>query len=426
MKTNSKKTEGNTGELKIEIDKQVWNDAQEKSFKKLASNVSIKGFRQGKAPVSLVKKEISTDRILSDAMDSVLEVAYPKALEECDVKPITNPELVINAMSETELVVTLKIQVRPEVKLGKYTDLGIEKAVVEVSKEDIQEELERIAGQSAEVIIKDDAATVEENDIAVIDFEGFLDGVAFDGGKGEGHELTIGSKSFIPGFEEQLIGMHKNETKDITVTFPTEYGAVELAGKEVIFKVTVHEIKEKKAAEINDDLALDAGIDGVETLEDLKLNITTKIANNKEKEAEDNFLNALHTAIMENSEVDVPEVMVVNETNAMLEDIKNNIQSQGLDFATYLSITNSTEESVIESIKPEALKRVTMSLILEEIVVAENLEVTKEELEAHIASIAEMYGEEYEKIKSIVEAQKEMIKHDLRMKKASDLIRGIK
>jgi len=426
MKSNWKKLEGNVGELTIEIEVDVWKVAQKNALDKLAQNITIKGFRKGKAPISLLKKEISVARILNEAMDTVLEKAYPEALKENDVSPITNPELIVDTINEETLAVTLKIQVKPEVTLGEYKDLGIVKNEVEVTEEDIHSEINKIREQAAELVIKEDDVAIENGDTVVIDFEGFLDNVAFEGGKGENHSLEIGSGSFIPGFEEQLIGMKTNETKDITVTFPEEYQATDLAGKEAVFKVAVHEIKQKKLPEVDDELALDADIDGVNTLEELKLHITTQLANTKERDAENKYQDELFEAVISNSQVDVPDVMVENELNSIVEDVKRNITNQGLDFATYCSITNTTEEQVRENFRSQAEKRVALNLILEEVIKVENIEVDDEEVATEIEKIAEAYGEQYEQIKTYVEAQKDMIKEDLKFRKASDLIRGVK
>jgi len=426
MKSNWKKLEGNVGELTIEIEADVWKVAQKNALDKLAQNITIKGFRKGKAPISLLKKEISVARILNEAMDTVLEKAYPEALKENDVAPITNPELIVDTINEETLAVTLKIQVKPEVTLGEYKDLGIVKNEVEVTEEDIQNEINKIREQAAELVIKEDDVAIENGDTVVIDFEGFLDNVAFEGGKGENHSLEIGSGSFIPGFEEQLIGMKTNETKEITVTFPEEYQATDLAGKEAVFKVAVHEIKQKKLPEVDDELALDADIDGVNTLEELKLHITTQLANTKERDAENKYQDELFEAVISNSQVDVPDVMIENELDSIVEDVKRNITNQGLDFATYCSITNTTEEQVRENFKSQAEKRVALNLILEEVIKVENIEVDDEEVATEIEKIAEAYGEQYEQIKTYVEAQKDMIKEDLKFRKASDLIRGVK
>ena len=426
MKSNWKKLEGNVGELTIEIEVDVWKVAQKNALDKLAQNITIKGFRKGKAPISLLKKEISVARILNEAMDTVLEKTYPEALKENNVAPITNPELIVDTINEETLAVTLKIQVKPEVTLGEYKDLGIVKNEVEVTEEDIHSEINKIREQAAELVIKEDDVAIENGDTVVIDFEGFLDNVAFEGGKGENHSLEIGSGSFIPGFEEQLIGMKTNEAKDITVTFPEEYQATDLAGKEAVFKVAVHEIKQKKLPEVDDELALDADIDGVNTLEELKLHITTQLANTKERDAENKYQDELFEAVISNSQVDVPDVMVENELNSIVEDVKRNITNQGLDFATYCSITNTTEEQVRENFRSQAEKRVALNLILEEVIKVENIEVDDEEVATEIEKIAEAYGEQYEQIKTYVEAQKDMIKEDLKFRKASDLIRGVK
>ena len=422
MKSNWTKLEGSMGELTAEFSGAEWTDAQKAAFNKIAKTVRLDGFRPGKAPAALLKKRIPTAQVLQEALDTVLSKNYMTLLTENNVEPIAQPELTVESMDEEKVSIKLKITVRPEVTLGEYKNLDIKKAAVRVTQKEIQARIDELRNEYA--VLEDKEGAVENGDTAVIDFEGFLDGVAFEGGKGENHPLEIGSGSFIPGFEEQIIGMNVNETKDINVTFPKEYQAEDLAGKEVAFKVTVHEIKTKILPEVDDELAKDINIEGVETVKDLEAHVKSELKAQKTQKAENDYSEAVFKKVIENSTVEVPDVMVEQEMQGMLQEIVGNLQQQGLDFETFKAITGKSTEDIKEEIKDQAKERVQLNLILAEIVKAENIEVSEEELNEELKTIASYYGKDVEEIKTIFAGQMGAITSDILNRKAINIIKG--
>lgn len=422
MKSNWTKLEGSIGELTAEFSGAEWTDAQKAAFNKIAKTVRLDGFRPGKAPAALLKKRIPTAQVLQEALDTVLSKNYMTLLTENNVEPIAQPELTVESMDEEKVSIKLKITVRPEVTLGEYKNLDIKKAAVRVTQKEIQARIDELRNEYA--VLEDKEGAVENGDTAVIDFEGFLDGVAFEGGKGENHPLEIGSGSFIPGFEEQIIGMNVNETKDINVTFPEEYQAEDLAGKEVVFKVTVHEIKTKILPEVDDELAKDINIEGVETVKDLEAHVKSELKAQKTQKAENDYSEAVFKKVIENSTVEVPDVMVEQEMQGMLQEIVGNLQQQGLDFETFKAITGKSTEDIKEEIKGQAKERVQLNLILAEIVKAENIEVSEEELNEELKTIASYYGKDVEEIKTIFAGQMGAITSDILNRKAINIIKG--
>lgn len=422
MKTELTKLEGNVVELKVEFDSEEWKASQNKVLKRVAQNINVPGFRKGKAPVAMIKQRINMSMLLEDAMEQLLNDRYTQLLKDNGVEPVAQPEVTPDEITEKVLKVTLKIQEKPDVTLGQYKDIEVKKDEVNVTDEDIDNEIKSIQERNAEWVVKEEGE-VEEGDTAVIDYEGFMDGVAFEGGKDENHHLVIGSGQFIPGFEGQVKGMKANEEKDIVVTFPEDYQASDLAGKEATFKVVVHEIQYRTLPEIDDELAKDAGIDGVETLEDLKTNIQTRLQNQRETEAEDKYTNELYEKVIENTPIDVPAVMIDNEVNAMLEEVKRNITSQGLDFDTFTKLTGQDENAIREELRPQADSRVRFNLILEAIAKQEELTVSDEELEEEFKQIAQSYGREVDEMKKMLSGVTDSISHDIMMRKAVKVIR---
>ena len=422
MKTELTILEGNVVELKVEFDSEEWKASQNKVLKRVAQNINVPGFRKGKAPVAMIKQRINMSMLLEDAMEQLLNDRYTQLLKDNGVEPVAQPEVTPDEITEKVLKVTLKIQEKPDVTLGQYKDIEVKKDEVNVTDEDIDNEIKSIQERNAEWVVKEEGE-VEEGDTAVIDYEGFMDGVAFEGGKDENHHLVIGSGQFIPGFEDQVKGMKANEEKDIVVTFPEDYQASDLAGKEATFKVVVHEIQYRTLPEIDDELAKDAGIDGVETLEDLKTNIQTRLQNQRETEAEDKYTNELYEKVIENTPIDVPAVMIDNEVNAMLEEVKRNITSQGLDFDTFTKLTGQDENAIREELRPQADSRVRFNLILEAIAKQEELTVSDEELEEEFKQIAQSYGREVDEMKKMLSGVTDSISHDIMMRKAVKVIR---
>lgn len=422
METVCNKLENCMMEVKVTFTTEEWQNAQKKALEKLAKNVKIDGFRQGHVPVKMVKARIGKDAILEEATDIVLQKSYAGILLDNDIHPVGQPEVKIDELSEDILKVTVTAPVAPEVKLGEYKGLDVKKGQVKVTKKEIEAELKNYQNQFAELVIKEEG-TVENGDTAVIDFEGFKDGVAFDGGQAENHELEIGSGSFIPGFEEQLIGMKIDEEKEINVTFPENYQAADLAGQAVVFKVIVHEIKSKVLPEIDDELAKDVNIDGIETLADLETYTKEQIKNRKQSEVESKFSDDIFNAVIENTPLEVPEAMIATETDQMLKEVEQNLSQQGLNMEMFQQLTGKTMDDMKAEMREQAEKRVKFNLILAEIVKAENIEVSDEEIDEEIKEIATYYGREFDEVKKLFEGQLGQIKSDLATRKAVQLIK---
>lgn len=422
METVCNKLEKCMMEVKVTFTTEEWKNAQEKALEKLAKNVKIDGFRQGKAPMKMVKSRVGKAAILEEATDVVLKKSYAAILLDNNIQPVGQPQVQIDELTEDVLKVTVTAPVAPEVTLGQYKGLEVKKGTVKVTKKEIEAELANYQNQFAELIIKEEG-TVENGDTAVIDFEGFKDGIAFEGGKAENHSLEIGSGSFIPGFEEQVIGMKVGEEKEINVTFPEEYQSAELAGQEAVFKVKVHEIKTKVLPDIDDELAKDVNIDGIETLADLETYTKEQIKNKKQTEVESKFSDDIFNAVIENTPLEVPEAMIETETQTMLREVEQNLSQQGLNMELFQQLTGKTMEDMKAEMSEQAEKRVKFNLILAEIAKAENIEISDEEVDDEIKEIATYYGREFDEVKTIFEAQMGQIKSDLATRKAVQLIK---
>ena len=412
--------EKSTGELVTTVEGDVWKAAQDKAFKKLAKNVSVKGFRKGHVPEALVKKQISTQQVLMEAIDEVASDALTAGIKEHELWVVARPELGIETIDENKVTFKFTVTVKPEVKLGTYKGLDIKKEEVTVSDADVDAEITHLQERFAEMTVKEDGC-VENGDTAVIDFEGFKDGVAFDGGKGEAYPLVIGSGSFIPGFEEQLIGMKSEETKDINVTFPEEYQAVELAGQAVVFKVTVHEIKAKVLPEIDDELVKQAEIKDVDTVDAYKAYARKNLEATKEKEVEQKFENEILTAVTEASEVDIPDVMIEEETNTMVRDFEQRLKSQGFGLEQFKQLTGQTEEMIREEMKKDAFNKVKVRLVLEAIAAEEKIEISEEDINAELETVANTYNMPLEQVKQLI--SNDAVTYDLRIRKALETVK---
>lgn len=422
MKINNKKLENAIVELTVAFDSEEWKAAQEKALDKLAKNVKIDGFRPGKAPAAMVRARVSKASVLEEATDMILQTKFVEILTEANVEPVAQPALSVQKVDADELEVQILVPVKPQVELGEYKGLEVKKGRVTVTKKEIEEQLANYQTQFAELTVKE-GGKVAKGDTAVIDFEGFVDGVAFEGGKGENYPLEIGSGSFIPGFEDQVIGMTVDKEQDIVVTFPEDYGAADLAGKEATFKVTVHEIKEKHLPEIDDELAKDVNIDGVETLDQLKDHIKANIKTRKESENENKFMDDLYKAIVASSKVEDSDALLEQEQGLMLQEIEQNLQRQGLNFEVYQQFTGKSKDDIKEDIKPQAEERVKLNAILAAIIEEEKLAVSDEELETELKTIAEYYQKELDEVKKIFEGNMSRIENDLLTRKAVDLVK---
>lgn len=422
MKINNKKLENAIVELTVAFDSEEWKATQEKALDKLAKNVKIDGFRPGKAPAAMVRARVSKASILEEATDMILQTKFVEILTEANVEPVAQPALSVQKVDADELEVQILVPVKPQVELGEYKGLEVKKGRVTVTKKEIEEQLANYQTQFAELTVKE-GGKVAKGDTAVIDFEGFVDGVAFEGGKGENYPLEIGSGSFIPGFEDQVIGMTVDKEQDIVVTFPEDYGAADLAGKEATFKVTVHEIKEKHLPEIDDELAKDVNIDGVETLDQLKDHIKANIKTRKESENENKFMDDLYKAIVASSKVEDSDALLEQEQGLMLQEVEQNLQRQGLNFEVYQQFTGKSKDDIKEDIKPQAEERVKLNAILAAIIEEEKLAVSDEELETELKTIAEYYQKELDEVKKIFEGNMSRIENDLLTRKAVDLVK---
>lgn len=422
MKINNKKLENAIVELTVAFDSEEWKATQEKALDKLAKNVKIDGFRPGKAPAAMVRARVSKASVLEEATDMILQTKFVEILTEANVEPVAQPALSVQKVDADELEVQILVPVKPQVELGEYKGLEVKKGRVTVTKKEIEEQLANYQTQFAELTVKE-GGKVAKGDTAVIDFEGFVDGVAFEGGKGENYPLEIGSGSFIPGFEDQVIGMTVDKEQDIVVTFPEDYGAADLAGKEATFKVTVHEIKEKHLPEIDDELAKDVNIDGVETLDQLKDHIKANIKTRKESENENKFMDDLYKAIVASSKVEDSDALLEQEQGLMLQEVEQNLQRQGLNFEVYQQFTGKSKDDIKDDIKPQAEERVKLNAILAAIIEEEKLAVSDEELETELKTIAEYYQKELDEVKKIFEGNMSRIENDLLTRKAVDLVK---
>lgn len=420
MKTTWTLKEKSTGELIVTVDGEQWKKAQEKAFNKLGKEVEVAGFRKGSVPKEIIKKQLKPESILMEAMEDTAQEALVKGIEEHDIELIDRPQLDLNSLDEDKVEYKFTIVVRPEVTLGSYTNLGIEPEAVEVTDEEVDNKLEALQDQYAELVLKETA--VAEGNTAVIDFEGFLGDEAFEGGKGENYPLEIGSNTFIPGFEEQLVGIEPGTELDVKVTFPEEYHAEDLAGKEVVFKVKVNEVKERVLPELNDEFAKEVNREGVKTLAGLKEEIKKELTAEKEQEAADEADNKVLSAITDGATVEIPEVMIEEETDNLVQDFQHRLQQQGFPYEQFLQMTGQSEEELRAQMAVDAANKVKLRLVLDAIAKKENLEVSAEDIETEYQVVADMYQLELEKVKEML-PESSMI-YDLRIRKAFDFVKN--
>lgn len=413
----------NIKEITIKIEGDSWKKALEKAYQKASKKVKIDGFRPGKAPKSVFMKKYGVESLFFDASEYCIEEAYKKLLDDNkDIEIVAQPSVDIKSVDENYIEYVFKLTLKPEFKLGNYKKLDVKKEKVSVTKEEIKEAIDNMREQYKENIVKE--GKVESGDIAIIDFEGFKDGVAFEGGKGENYSLTIGSNTFIPGFEEQLIGMKTGEEKDINVTFPEDYHAEDLKGKPVVFKVKVNEIKEVKLPELDKDFFDDLGMEGIDSKESLEKQVKENIKARKETDVENKYIDALLEEISKNTEIEVPEVMVDEEAHRMVHQFADHIAMQGIDINQFYKLTNSTEEDLKEKYKEEAFKRVKNRLIIEEIIKVEKIKVTDKEIDAKVEEIAKKYNMTKEEVIKNYGGNTDYIKYDLEVNKVFDIIKG--
>lgn len=423
-KKETKKTtkSENIHEVVIKIEGDSWTKAVDNAFKKEQKNVKIDGFRPGKVPRDIYEKNFGKERLFLDAADSLLQEAYIKALDESKLIPVVQPAVDLKSIDESGVEFIFKIITTPKVNIKKYKGLNVKPEKVEVTEEEINHELGHLLEKYTELVTKD--GKVENGDVAIIDFEGFKDGVAFDGGKGENYSLEIGSNTFIPGFEDQVIGMKIGEEKDLNVTFPEEYGVKELAGAPVVFKVKVNEIKTKEQRKLDEDFFEDLGMEGVNSEDTLKEKIKKSISAQKEMDAENKYVDTLLEEVSKNVEVDIPEEMVEDEVERLMKRFEEQMKMQGISLDLYYQFTNSKEEDLRNQLEKEAYTNVLYRLMLEEITTLEKIKVTEEDASKEAEELAKKYQMEKEKFLNQFGGL-DMIKYDLEMRKTIELLKEL-
>ena len=420
MNVTSKQVETNKVELTLTVTAEEFGKGLDTAFEKVRKDVTVQGFRKGKIPRPMFEKNFGVEALYDDALNAVLPDIYSQALESEGIEPIDYPEWDVKEISkEAGVVATATVWTKPVVELGEYMGLTVTPLSEEVMEEDIQAEIDKLAAGQSEMIIKEGAAV--EGDTAVIDYEGFKDEVAFEGGKGENHPLELGSNSFIPGFEEQVVGMAAGDTKEIDVTFPSDYHAPDLAGAAVTFKVKVHEVKTRQLPEIDDEFVKDLDQEGVETVEALRASVVEKLTETKQAEAKNHIESSVISQAVANAEFEVPDVMVENEIANMVRRMEQQYQQQGISMEMFLQFSGQTMESMREQMKPQAIKNVDQNLVVSAIVDKENVEVTEEEVGGELEKLAEMYNMDIEQIKTMI-PDLAMLKEDVKFKKTIDMM----
>ena len=421
MSLQVEKLEKNMAKLTIEASAEDFEKAIQKVYLKARGRINIPGFRKGKAPRKLIEKMYGTGVFYEDAANDLIPTAYAEALKDCDLEIVSRPEINVTQIEAGKpFIFTAEVAVKPEVTLGEYKGVEVEKSDVEVTEEDINKEVDKERENNSRTIDVDDRA-VESGDIIKLDFDGSVDGVPFEGGKAENYTLTIGSGSFIPGFEDQLIGTKIGEEKDVTVTFPEDYHEKSLAGKEAVFKCKVNAISVKELPEADDEFASE--VSEFETLAEYKEDIKKKLTEKKEKAARaKKEAQAIEKAV-ENATMEIPDAMIDTQVQSMMEDFARRMQSQGLSLEQYFQFTGMDVKKMHDQMKPEALKRIQNSLVLEAVAKAENIEISDEKVDEEIAKMAEAYKMEVEKLKGIIgDSERDQMKKDLAVQAAADLI----
>lgn len=421
MSLQVEKLEKNMAKLTVEVPAEQFEAALKTSFQKNKNKFNIPGFRKGKAPQAMVEKMYGVGVLYDDAIDELLDATYGDAVKESGLEIVSRPEIGIEQIEKGKtFIYTALVAVKPEVTLGDYKGVEVTKAKPEVTDEDVEAELKKVQDQNSRMVNVEDRA-VENGDHTVIDFEGFVDGEAFEGGKSEAYPLVIGSHSFIDTFEEQLIGKNIGDDVEVNVTFPAEYHAAELAGKPAVFKVKIHEIKTKELPELNDEFASE--VSEFETLEEYKSDIRAKLAETKQQQATTENENNVVEKVVENASMEIPEAMIDEQVREMINDYARRMQSQGISLEQYMQFTGMTIEKMQEQLRPQAEKRIRTRLVLEAVVAAENIQASDEAVNAEIAKMAETYKMEEEKVRSIMgDAGIAQMKEDMAVQEAVDFL----
>ena len=421
MSVQVENLEKNMAKLTIEVAAEEFEKAVQAAYMKNKNKITIPGFRKGKAPRVMIEKMYGAGIFFEDAANALIQREYPKAAEESGLDIVSYPEIdVVQVEKGKSFIFTAEVAVKPEVTLGEYKGLEVEVTPVEVTEEEVAAELKREQENNSRTIDVDDRA-VAQGDMVTLDFEGFVDGVAFEGGKGTDYPLTIGSNSFIPGFEDQLVGAELNKEVEVNVTFPEDYHANDLAGKAAVFKCTVKAIKVKELPELDDEFAKD--VSEFDTLDAYKADIEKKLKERKEAVAKREREDKAVDAVIENAQMDIPEAMLMTQCRQMLDDFSRRMQSQGLSMDQYFQFTGMTADKMMEDMKPQALKRIQTRLVLEKVAEVENIQPTEEEVNEEISKMAEAYKMEADKLKELLgERELEQMKKDMAVQKAVTLV----
>lgn len=421
MSLQVEKLEKNMAKLTIEVPAEELEAAIEKAYQKNKGKIQIPGFRKGKVPRKMIEQLYGREFFYEDAANALIPEAYEKAVEECEDTIVSSPKVEVTQIEGGKpFIFTAEVAFKPEVTLGRYNGVEVDKINVEVSDEEVDADLNQQRENNSRMVTVERA--VADGDVAVIDFEGFVDDIAFEGGKGENYSLAIGSHSFIDNFEEQLIGKNAGDDLEVNVTFPEEYQAKELAGKPAVFKVSIKEVKEKQLPELDDEFASE--VSDFETLAEYKEDIRKKLAEKKEQDAKNTKEDAVIEAIIAEAQMEIPDAMIETQQKQMVDDFAQRLQMQGMNMEMYCQYTGQTPEGMLESIKPQALKRIQSRLVLEAVAAAENIEASEEDFEKEIVRMAESYQMEADKVREIMgEAGKKQIMEDLAVYKAADFVR---
>lgn len=420
MAEKKEKKAKNIHEVTIEITGDEWQQKLDETFKKVIKTVKIDGFRQGKAPRNIYEKKYGKQALVVEAVDSCMQDAYKKALEKFKGEPIVQPTVAIDKADETGVIYKFVFTTKPEVKIKKYTDLGVKKDTIKVTKKDVDSEIEKMRKEYADLQVKEGKA--EEGDTIIIDFEGFDGDKAFEGGKAENYSLELGSHSFIPGFEEALIGVKAGDKKDVNVTFPEDYHAEELKGKPVVFKVTVHEVKSKVYPELDEEFFLDLGLEDVKTKEDLEKMVKESMIEQREYQAENKYVDELFEALLNQTEVEVPHEMIHEELDRMVAQYEERLKMQGITLEQFYKFTNSSEEQLKSQMHDEAEKRIKLRFAIDEIIEREKIDATDKEAEEDAEQKSKKHGmDKDEYIKAF--GGLEMLKYDIKVQKVLEILK---
>ena len=422
MSLQVEKLEHNMAKLTIEVPAEDVEKALQAAYLKERSKISLPGFRKGKVPRQMIEKMYGPEVFYDEAANHMISEAYGKAFDECELQIVSQPKIEVAQIEKGKsFIFTAEVAVKPEVTLGEYKGLKVDKVSTRVTQKEVDEEIEKERERNARTIDVTDRA-VQDKDMVTLDFEGFVDGEAFEGGKGENYPLTIGSGSFIPGFEEQLIGAEIDKETEVKVTFPEDYQAEELAGKDAVFKCTVHQIKAKELPELDDEFASDVS-ESCETLEDYRAEVKAKIKERKEREGRQKKEDQAVEQAIENSQMDIPQPMIDLEAKQLADDFARRLMQQGMSAEQYFQLTGLSEDKIIEELKPQAEKRIKTRLVLEAVVAAEDIQVSDERLDEELQKMADSYQMEVDKLKEFMgENEKKQMKEDIAVQEAVTLI----